>query len=226
MSSRLAYQGILAALGLAFAPALFVGCREILGFEERELDTTAQDGGTDGPEPLSCEAYCAKITELCTGANKQYASEAACLGLCPTFPVGSLGDDSGHTLGCRIHLLEGASAMIETSECAAAGPSGNGVCGTKCDSYCTSMESVCPDTFNGFADCVETCTPLIDCGLYTLPEVTPDDPSIQCRIYHLSAAAENLPDAMGNEPTASQVKHCPHAAGETECIAVTDPMCP
>lgn len=226
MSRPVLRSGLLAACGFLAAPALFAGCREILSFEERELDASLADAGSDAPEPLSCEAYCALLTEVCKGGNTQFDSPEACLGLCSTFPVGALDDENVHSLGCRIHLLETSKAMIETSECAAAGPGGNGLCGSNCESYCTSTIAVCPGAFTSVSDCLETCTPLIECGPYTLPAVTPDDPSIQCRLYHLSVAASNFLDFTGGDLTPSQTKHCPHAIGDTECIDVADPMCP
>jgi hypothetical protein len=226
MASLLWRSGLFVACGLLASPALFLGCREILSFEEREFDPSLADGGADADaaDPLSCEAYCARIQEKCTAAP-QYPSLDACLGVCLTFPVGSLDDTTGHTLGCRVHVLE-ATTTLETADCAAAGPSGDGACGTKCESYCTAMERICPDVFSGVADCLETCTPLLDCGLYTSPAGTPDDPSIQCRFYHLSVAAEGLPEDEDATPTTAQGKHCPHASGTTECISPGDGMCP
>ena len=40
----------------------------------------------------------------CTGTQLQYASRDACMALCPTFPVGTLSDITGNTLGCRLKL--------------------------------------------------------------------------------------------------------------------------
>jgi hypothetical protein len=154
MASLLWRSGFFVACGLLASPALFLGCREILSFEEREFDPSLADGGADADaaDPLSCDAYCARIQEKCTAAP-QYPSLDACLGVCLTFPVGSLDDTTGHTLGCRVHVLE-VTTTLETADCAAAGPSGDGACGTKCESYCTAMERICPDVFSGVADCI------------------------------------------------------------------------
>jgi hypothetical protein len=146
---------------------------------------------------------------------------------CSTYPAGTLEDESGNTLGCRIHVLETSKAMIELSDCAAAGPGGNGVCGQNCDAFCESMVTVCPEGFESVGDCLALCETLIECGTYSVdPGVTPDNPSIQCRLYHLSAAAVNILGATPGEQTSAQQKHCPHAQGDTECIVVADPQCP
>lgn len=217
-----------ASLSLLALFALFAlvpaGCREILSIEERQYDPSLADGGVPA---LSCDAYCDSIISLCTGQKLQYSSRDACIGLCSTFPEGTLDDTGGNTLGCRIHVLETSAAMIETSDCAAAGPGGDGTCGTNCDSFCTSMQTVCPQSYESKGDCMTECSPLIECGTYYVdPEVTPDNPSIQCRLYHMSAGAINILSKDGDELTPSQTKHCPHATGETECIAFADPQCP
>lgn len=205
--------------GLFASLALLAGCRQILSIEERQLS-----------DPLSCESYCELIQSVCTESRLQFSSVDACIGLCSTYPVGTVDDESGNTLGCRVHVLETSSAMIEDSDCAAAGPGGNGVCGTNCESFCTSMRTVCAGAFESDGECMDACSPLIECGPYSVdPSVTPDDPSINCRLYHLSAAAINILSADGTEPTPSQEKHCPHATGETECIFVDPPdtsQCP
>lgn len=210
------------ACGLALAPALFAGCRQVLSFEERTFDPTLADAGTD----LTCDAYCTLIQELCTGGRLQFSSVDACLGLCSSFPEGTLDDEGGNTLGCRIHRLETAKAMIEDSDCAAAGPGGDGVCGDNCVSLCASMATVCPSSFESTGDCEADCAQLADCGPYAVDTaVTPDDSTVQCRLYHVSAAAINFGGTPG-ELTPSQTTHCPHADGTTECIIEAGFQCP
>jgi hypothetical protein len=220
MSTRASRFGALVLGAFLASLAAFTGCRQVLSIEERELEEN----------PLTCEAYCEQIQSLCTGNNLQFSTVDACIGLCSTYPLGTIDDQSGHTLGCRIHVLETSKAMIESSDCAAAGPGGNGVCGTNCESFCTSMKTVCPQGFESDGDCDAVCAPLIECGSYYVDsQVTPDDPSINCRLYHLSAAAINILSSDGMTLTTSQTKHCPHALGETECIFVDPPetsQCP
>jgi hypothetical protein len=202
------------AAGLVTSLVLFAGCRQILGIEERELD------------PLSCERYCELIDEVCAGSKLQFASLEACMGMCSTYPEGTLEDQTGHTLGCRLRLLDSRGAGIESSECAAAGPGGNGVCGDDCESLCTSMKEVCPQ--NVEYPCATECAALISCGDYFVPDPSPDDPSVQCRLYHISAAAIGL-QSSGGALTDSQDTHCPHAIGEGACVVPDPPdtaMCP
>ena len=201
--------------GLIAALALIAGCRQILSIEERELD------------PLSCEAYCERIEHDCTAGRRQFSSVQACMGLCSVYPLGTLEDKTGHTLACRINALEAAEGAIEDSDCAEAGPGGNGVCGDLCESFCTTAFKVCPQTFEGVMECKTACADLITCGLYSVdPDVTPNDPSLNCRLYHVSAAAINLLSAEGGTLTDSQLKHCPHAAGEMMTCEFVDPPDP
>lgn len=227
MTRRALRRGAQIVCGLSMSLALFAGCREILSFEERTFDASLADAGADAPDALSCEAYCETIQSVCAGNNLQFSSTDACIGLCSTYPVGTLDDESGNTLGCRIHVLETSQAMIEGSDCAAAGPGGDGVCGSNCESFCTSMVTVCPQSFESKGDCMAVCDPLADCGTYSVdPNTTPDDPSVQCRLYHISAAAIAILGATPGELTPSQTKHCPHADGTTECIPVDGFQCP
>lgn len=236
MSSRRAapraFRRARALFGAAFlgallaSAALFGGCRDVISFEEREFDPSLADGGSDGATPLTCEGYCALIDEVCTGPNAQFSSVDACLPFCSTFEVGQAGATSGNSLACRIQHLEATKAMPEGSDCAAAGPGGDGVCGSNCESYCTGMMALCPATFETVGDCTAACDPLIECGPYAVPAKTPDDPSIQCRLYHLSAAAVGFLDKEPGIDTSAQITHCPHASGLTECKEVADPVCP
>ena len=218
---------IAALLGATLTAALFGGCRSVIGFEERELDESLTDGGTDADAsiPNTCEAYCELIQSVCTGPNAQYSSIDSCIGLCSTFPKGAPGDTSGHSIACRIQVLQ-STTMLEDSECAAAGPGGDGTCGSNCEAYCKGIATICPGKFESLKDCSDTCKPLIDCPPYHVTPATPDDPSIQCRLYHLSSAAVGILTKQPGIDTPAEIKHCPHAAGETECIAVVDPVCP
>lgn len=206
---------------LATATALFGGCRQVLSFEDRELS----DAGADGATALDCNAYCTKIQEVCKGSNAQFASVDACLPFCSTYPVGKAGDTMVNSLACRVALLD-TLAMPEDIECASAGPSGDDACGESCDAYCSAMLTICPMEFESLKDCQTSCGTTIDCGPYAIQEGTPNDPSVQCRIYHLSAAGVGFLDKEPGAVTMAQKTHCPHASGTTECI-VQDPLvCP
>jgi hypothetical protein len=178
------------------------GCRQILGI---------QDLGDDG---LTCDTYCSVIAEACKGDNLQYASTDACMGLCATFPVGTLNDMTGNTLGCRVNQ---ANTILNTHDgnCAAAGPPGAGVCGTDCESFCASLTQVCPTDFKSTIGCEVACAKVPDstCPPFfvDLNAGLPNTDSLQCRFYHLTAATQ--------DPSL----HCPHAIGENGfCTPVAD----
>lgn len=236
METQLRCSRGLVGMGLVtcglFAAALAGGCRQVLSFEDREYDPGSAGGGADGGEraepTLDCDTYCDLIQSACTGQNQQFASPEACHGMCATYPPGTLFDDTSDTLGCRIHLLLQSRAMIESPECRAAGPGGEGVCGANCDSFCVSMMVVCPGSYADLEDCHRACSSLVDCHDYAVPASgaqSPDDPSLQCRIYHLSAAAQDLGSRSGRELTEPQTHHCPHAAGLTKCIPKDGATC-
>lgn len=200
--------------GLLTASALPLACRGILGIEEREFDpTVVVDGGDAGaPDALSCAAYCDAVALACKDQNLQYASTAACLGLCATWPVGTSADLTGDTLGCRINQTKVAANTGELADCAAAGPGGNGTCGTNCESFCASLAIVCPTDYDGSASsCLGDCLRLATCGDYHVDTAhDPDDQSVQCRLFHLTSA------------TQSASTHCPHAMGLIKCVPPDD----
>jgi hypothetical protein len=207
----------IALIALAAVP---LACRGVLGIEEREFDPTLADGGTAGSTPdsgadeLSCAFYCDTIMTNCASIAPQYASKDACLGYCSTIPKGALGDMSGDTLGCR---LVAAKAPSEAVDCVNAGPGGTGACGTNCGSFCRGALALCPGDFVDMNDCMTQCGALLDCDPYFVDGGTPNNVSIQCRLFHLSSAAVGQPTDAGT--TQAQNTHCPHVGGITECKA-------
>ncbi len=199
------------ALGVTIAAVLAAvpfGCREVLGIESR------------GSDALTCDAYCSSIATACTAADGdlQYAATAGCLALCATFPVGTLEDDGVNTLGCRIRqtgLVENGAEGV----CAAAGPGGDALCGLNCQSFCHSAVQVCPTDFDSEADCLTKCADIPDCSStapYSVnpnPTVLPNENSLQCRLYHLTAA------------TLDPMTHCPHVLGIGYCSPSLPPAC-
>jgi hypothetical protein len=164
------------------------------------------------PTP-TCADLCAQVTATCAGAAAPFASEPACLAYCETFaalPPGSFQDTSGPTIGCRLHAAQVAS--YDPSACAAAGATGDGVCGSLCQNYCQLSEQICseqPSAYPTSDDCQIACSLMPTDGA---PD-TYDGDSVQCRINHLVAAAA--------DPPASQVTHCPHTSegGGGVCVA-------
>lgn len=205
MIARHALRALVALSALAGA---FLGCRNIIGVQERTLDE------------VTCENYCSLVTSVCTGAHQQYASEAICLKMCPTFPVGTLDDSQKNTLGCRVREVKAIQDNGETDSCVGAGPGGAGICGSNCEAYCTSMDTLCPTQFatfeaTGDAGCVSLCqNGILDCGGYDA-DASRNDDTMQCRLFHLTSAAGD------------SVTHCQHTIGQGgKCDEPLDGGCP
>lgn len=145
----------------------------------------------------TCAAYCAKIAMTCTnggdgGSNDQYAAApASCMTYCTTtagWMAGTSGMTSGNTIGCRLYHA-GAAASGPALHCPHAGPTGGNVCGSWCDNYCQLMAKNCTgaNAVYDAATCMTKCATIPTNGL---PNATSGD-TVQCRIYHLGAAAAN-----------------------------------
>jgi len=209
----------LRSLALLTPPALVVlalGCRSILGIEAHEYDAVLAS--------LNCENYCTQIMAQCAGPNTQYPDMKSCLGLCSTFTPGTPTDIEGDTIGCRLNVVMN---IVENTDCPTAGPGGNGICGSSmCQTLCDQAAVVCPEDWDAsVSDCLTACGELSTCPnpYSVLPdtndeEVYPNDSSVACRLYHLSAASAGLPNTSGLE-TSAQAEHCPHVRGVMFCGA-------
>ena len=178
--------------------------------------------GEDAHVELSCEGYCKLVTAACTGQNAQYESEAQCLAFCGTLaklPLGSEGDTSGNTVGCRrYHAGVAAESAEKAAEhCPHAGAAGGGVCGTPCDLYCHLAAVNCTGEsalFTSDEECQTACAAIKELGKAGAKE----GDSLACRIYHLSVAGSGG-DAMAT--------HCPHGGpdGGGVCSKTCTPAC-
>lgn len=164
---------------------------------------TAADSTVDVPPPApTCEDYCKVVVKNCSGANSQYADEAACVAYCKQMaklPLGAAGDKAGNTVGCRTYHA-GAAAMDPATHCVHAGKSGGNVCGSWCDNYCQLAEANCTAgnaLYSVASDCPAKCAAASAAG--KAGDTSGD--SIQCRIYHLSVAGIDA---------SSATTHCPH----------------
>jgi hypothetical protein len=176
----------------------------------------ADAGPEPDPEP-SCAAYCASITEKCTGGSAQFGSEQECLGFCNggalAWPVGTA-DEAGagaNTLGCRQYH---AGAAANDDHCIHAGPTGGGVCGTYCDTYCDAAMANCTGGDALYADassCQAQCAVFRQNGAVNAA----DGNTVQCRLYHLGAAK------------ADPATHCAHGSvsGADVCGTWCDNYC-
>lgn len=167
---------------------------------------SAGSAGAGGGAGLTCDGYCTEIMANCKEANQQYSSKDVCLKVCANFPVGTESDTNGNTLGCRAYHTGAAKGTANDAvlHCPHAGPAGDDFCGSNCEGYCNIMVPVCTGEFaGGLNDCLTKCASLTKAtSKYTIAQTTGD--SVECRIYHASAAAE---DPAGG----SAAEHCPHA---------------
>jgi hypothetical protein len=193
--------------------ALSLGaCQVIAGIEERKLDPAIAEG-------KQCNEYCTRLMDICSGDNAVYPNREQCLAFCGKLDPGDEQEhDDGNTVACRMRVLN--SAELEASDCKAAGPGGNGRCGTDCDAYCTVFPLACPNDFlyPDNATCLKVCAGLVEQqDRYDLTEDHKGD-TIECRLVHTASA------------TVDPAMHCPHATivpAEPWCIgAATDsPTC-
>src|SRR5262249_15678809 len=141
--------------------------------------------GTDGGGKSLCETYCDTISAACAGNFEQYVSNAVCMRICARLDPGQPGDDAGNTVNCRLPLPEARKAPGgKTTNCSAAGPGGNGVCGTNCDAPCRIALDTCKAgqrVFGSQLECTSACTKLGDLGHYD--DSIQDGPEVQCRLY-------------------------------------------
>jgi hypothetical protein len=182
-------------------------------------DLSAPNGPNDASTPLndfnsadiapsiSCDDYCNAVLVNCVGAATQYPSTTLCSAECGHFTTGSY-QDRGDSVGCRQYFASNPSV---TGACTAAGPSGGGVCGTRCDAFCTLTFAVCvaanrgaTNPYNSISDCMTSC------GGFKFDATAPEyDPAnhntLNCRQYALQRA---FSDTAGG----SALNECPHLA--------------
>jgi hypothetical protein len=158
-------------------------------------------GQPDADTGLSCATYCSTVMANCTAANLQFDDLADCLSSCVTWPPGDLSDTLGNTLGCRYYHAGVPATNNAGIHCPHAGPSGDGVCGTNCNGFCTLVQGVCTggnQVYADFAACQSACNGFPMPTRYSA-NITSGD-SYGCRLYHATKAATN------------PGMHCPHTA--------------
>lgn len=189
-----------------------VACSSVLGIQEAHLKKTTDDaGGTGGSASMDaggpaaeiarkkplCAAYCAAAMANCKGPQELYPDVKFCLAVCDALPLGNRGDTSGNTVGCRLHFAESAAAIEKQFNCSAAGPGGNDVCGPNCEGFCSIVEDICPEIYADKLACLAGCRTFPPLGDYNDSIMSGN--SLECRIYHSTAAAGIDRD-----------QHCPH----------------
>lgn len=172
-------------------------------------------GGSSGTgggitPPGACDEYCATVTANCTGDFSVYPSEIACRNMCQYLLLGTPGDTIGNTVHCRLRAAKAALAEV-SYYCPIAGPGGNGACGSNCEGFCTLAQGVCTGAnqkWETALSCKTECDKLPDLQTYAAPPSKGmfKGPHVQCRLYHVSAAA-----------VADPALHCAHVSGLAPC---------
>jgi hypothetical protein len=203
--------------GWCWAALGAVACESLLDLPDAQL-IVVQPTLEEAAGPV-CREYCDTVLANCTGPFQVYANLIQCLNLCRVMAPGTPGDSQGNSVQCRLTNARLARATAEPqSHCPQAGPGGaaapapleNGVqeepsrsCSSNCEGLCVGMLAICPEQYISLPGCLEDCASVPDLGGYDIS--VGQGNSVQCRLFHLGAAAA-APDP-----------HCLHAAGASPC---------
>jgi len=161
------------------------------------------------PESASCDQYCQIVMQACVGDNAVYVNADVCLAVCATLAPGDSVEAEGNSVACRAAHARLAYDEPDT-QCRAAGPGGDGRCGSDCEAYCALYPQICPAEASAQGskrDCLQSCQALVDQSRFNVVADHGGD-TVECRLVHVSAAAL--------EPAV----HCAHAQLEP-----TEPWC-
>jgi hypothetical protein len=159
--------------------------------------TPPNDAAVDAPGgALTCSAYCDTIQANCTNGTapatyEQYVTSAQCAATCALFPVGTINDTSGNTLGCRIYHA-GVAGANPAMHCPHAGPGGDDVCGSHCAGFCQLVMGTCTGGNTAYAtmsDCMTACSAFPTTPRYNT--TIQGSNSFACRLYHATVATTN-----------------------------------
>lgn len=201
---KLLSVGLLGAVG---------ACAQIAGIEDRPFEES---------EASYCDEYCDLVGNQARALEDPedggvcptlYSSEATCLGVCNHIPVGDPVEPENipNSQLCRLNAAKRAKAASEGERddaCQAAGPGGNGVCGSNCESYCMLVEQddVCGEINPIVPNCVEKCEAFGDSNRFSVAigdeQFDHSGDTVQCRLVHVSSATVGEVEAE---------EHCPHA---------------
>jgi hypothetical protein len=126
-----------------------------------------------------------------------FSNNDLCMAYCfaEPHPIGEMNDKQVATIGCRYFQAKTAVVLGAEVGCDAAGPTGGGVCGSSCESYCGLAKALCQGENILYPD-PETC--LADCA--TLPQVGDESTlygnSVQCRMNHLATGYQGVDPAL------------------------------
>ncbi len=170
----------------------FVPVQDSAGGGNDSAPTTDSAPAGDAGPTLSCTTYCTTILAACgsadggVGGNAQYYDTANCMSTCALFAPGTYGE-SANSLGCRQYHADLATTGPAV-HCPHAGAGGGGLCGARCDDYCSLAMAHCATAadppYLTNADCMSACTAYpyeADASDYD-PTLTS---TLNCLDYHL-----------------------------------------
>ncbi len=152
-----------------------------------EAEAESSSGGDAGAIE-ACEDYCALINDHCEDEVSQYPGTELCASTCANIPQGAAGDELGNSVACRtFHSVLAAEGPEE--HCPHAGPAGDGICGSDCESFCSLAASTCDELspFSGSEDCIAQCEAFPNDVEYSAE--VPDGDNYACRLRHLTLAS-------------------------------------
>jgi hypothetical protein len=207
MLTRASIQRPFSLLLLAVA---MVDCSGVLGIQDAQCDPNLPE--CQGTSAL-CTTYCSRIMAACKAKVAQYTSLRNCQAVCDRLPAGLPGDQKINTVQCRlaqVQLAEDLSGVDQSTSCVAAGPGGNGICGSNCEGVCAIIRQSCTGDdaqYGGDADiCIRDCSAVRDEMTFNTTDADKSEGnSQQCRLWHANAAAQ------------APFPHCRHAAGASPC---------
>lgn len=163
------------------------------------------DSGVTTSPQEACGQYCDAVLAGCTGANQLFSGRDECLAACGGFPTsGKEGDSSGNSVYCRLYHAKATAS--DPTHCAHASVSGAGICGALCEVYCDYSLKYCSSLYSDRSACLETCANFPAAGHDHDPAT---GNSVECRIFHASAAADP--------------SHCAHASANGAGVCGDDP---
>lgn len=206
-----------ATIALAFGSVATLGLSGCFESTDIDEDTTTSSDGNDESEgetgtTADCGTYCSLVS-ACDDSFPQYTTVGPCMSVCSNMPLGSADDQTGNTVGCRTFysIQAGEATANQETFCQNAGPSGNGVCGGLCESFCAIAVDTCTgdnQVFDDTIDCINKCMTWDTSVPYASDTAEADN--YACRLKHLTYA------------TLDPGTHCSHVADESNvCVDAT-----
>ena len=185
------------------------GCGGVCG--ECKPGDRCTEAGVCEAQTLSCDSYCSRVMDACTGDKQQYPTVEACVSWCAAsyWEIGAVDDADIASLGC--HNGFALKAETDASKCGDAGPLSE-ACGGGCWAYCEGALGFCTGD-SVLYEALDSCLGYCD---FFHPTVTlsATGNTLGCRLYHLGQGL------VGKEPAAEA---CAAASPEGADTCVSKP---